>query len=163
MATQGFALTRYVLVHWQKMLLGAFSFWLPDVVYHYAKGTELSATAIWEMTAIMPLATLITYAAVLVKIGRQRQGRSVATPMLLGIWVLAPTMIALGTTFAGAGLRSGLPALLVIALGTVLFPIWTPIMAGYDLTIPALILVTISLLAARFGMEKQPAKIQVRA
>jgi hypothetical protein len=80
---------------------GAVSFWLPDIVYHCLQKTELSTAAIWTMTAVMPLLALITYGAVLCTTGRCHEGRwSVATSMLLGIRVLAPTMIGLGQTFA---------------------------------------------------------------
>jgi hypothetical protein len=140
---------------WRTMLVGAFSFWLPDIVYHFASESELSTTAIWTMTAVMPLLALIAYGAVVCTIGRRGEGRwSVATSMLLGIWVLAPTMIGLGQTFAGAGFRSG-HASIVIILGTVLFPIYALIMSGYDLTIPALLLVTILLLGVRFTFERR--------
>lgn len=139
------------------MLLGAVSFWLPDIIYHYLRKTELSTAAIWTMTAVMPLLALITYGAVLCTTGRCHEGRwSVATSMLLGIRVLAPMMIGLGQTFAGAGFRSG-HASLVIILGTILFPIYALIMSGYDLTIPALLLVTILLVGARLTFERRRA------
>jgi hypothetical protein len=143
------------LGEWRRMLLGAFSFWLPDIIYHYVRKSELSEAAIWEMTAVMPILTLIAYIAVRLTTGsRNEDRRSVAISMLLGIWVLAPAMISIGTTFAGAGLRSGSGSLLVVILGTVLFPIYTLIMAGYDLTIPALFLVTILLVGAHFAFER---------
>ena len=144
-------------MEWRRMLLGAVSFWLPDIVYHCLRKTELSTAAIWTMTAVMPLLALITYGAVLCTTGRCHEGRwSVATSMLLGIRVLAPTMIGLGQTFAGAGFRSG-HASLVIILGTILFPIYALIMSGYDLTIPALLLVTILLVGARLTFERRRA------
>jgi hypothetical protein len=58
--------------------------------------------------------------------------------------------------FAGAGFRSG-HASLVIILGTILFPIYALIMSGYDLTIPALLLVTILLVGARLTFERRRA------
>jgi hypothetical protein len=154
------SLKRFALAalgEWRTILLGAFSFWLPDIVYHFLRKTELSTAAIWTMTAVMPLLALVAYTAVLFGTGRRDEGRpSVATSMLLGIWVLAPTMIGLGQTFAGAGFRSGY-GFLVVVFGTVLFPIFALMLSGYDLTIPALLLITILLVAARFVFERRRA------
>src|SRR5437763_699462 len=102
---------RRPLREWRSMLLGGVSFWLPDVIYHYLRKTELTSTAIWEMTVAMPLLAMLTYATVLVVARHDGEGRQpLATSVLLGIWVLAPTiwvlaptMITLGTSFAGAG------------------------------------------------------------
>lgn len=69
--------------------------------------------------------------------------------------MLAPTMIGVGTTFAGAGFKSGVGSLLIIIFGTALFPIYALIMSGYDLTIPALLLVTILLIGARLVLERR--------
>jgi hypothetical protein len=58
----------------EECCLGAVSFWLPDIVYHCLGKTELSTAAIWTMTAVMPLLTLITYGAVLCTTGRRHEG-----------------------------------------------------------------------------------------
>src|SRR5438270_6463391 len=87
------------------------------------------------------------------------EGRQpLATSVLLGIWVLAPTMITLGTSFAGAGFRSGLVSVVTVIFATALFPIFALMMAGYDLTIPALLLVTIMLVGARFAFERRTSR-----
>jgi hypothetical protein len=139
------------------MLLGAVSFWLPDIVYHCLRKTELSTAAIWSMTAVMPLLALITYGAVLCTTGRCHEGRwSVATSMLLGIRVLAPTMIGLGQTFAGAGFRSG-PRFPCNNPRHNSVSLYALIMSGYGLTIPALLLVTILLVGARLTFERRQA------
>lgn len=76
-----------LLRDWPVMIVGAFSFWSADIVYHYVRKSELSGAAIWEMTAIMPLLALMTYATVLFTTGRRYKKRqSVAISMLLGIW-----------------------------------------------------------------------------
>ena len=143
------------LREWPRMLLGGVSFWLPDILYHYIRHTELTSTAIWEMAIAMPALAMLAYAVVLAS-GRHDDGgrQSLATSMILGIWVLAPTMITLGTSFAGAGFRSGVSVLTVI-FATALFPAFAPMMAGYDLTIPGLLLVTMILVGARFAFEKR--------
>jgi hypothetical protein len=154
---------RRPLREWPQMLLGGVSFWLPDIIYHYLRKTELTSTAIWEMAVTMPLLALLTYATVLVIARRDDEGRqSLATSMLLGIWILAPTMITLGTSFAGAGFKSGLISALTVIFATALFPIFALMMAGYDLTIPALLLVTIMLVGARFVFERRRSRNQVR-
>lgn len=145
---------RRPLQEWRWIVLGGVSFWLPDVIYHYLRKTELTSAAIWEMAVIMPLLAILTYATFVARHPNEEGQQSLATSMLLGIWILAPMMITLGTSFAGAGFRSGLISVLAVILGTVLFPIFALIMAGYDLTIPALLLVTIMLIGARFTFER---------
>lgn len=69
------------------------------------------------------------------------------TSMLLGIWGLGPAMIGIAQTFQGAGFKH-IQALVVVILGTIFPPILL-IMAGYDLTIFALLLVTAILILIR--------------
>jgi hypothetical protein len=156
MANEG-GLKRFVRMAfgtWKQALLGALSFWLPDLGYHYWMRSELSRAAIWKLAVGMPIAVLVMYAAVLFVTGRHHEGRlSTASSMLLGIWVLGPAMIMLSTTFSGGGFKSGLISILTVTLGTALFPVWTFIMAGYDLTLPAVLLVTTLLIGARFTLE----------
>jgi hypothetical protein len=71
--------------------------------------------------------------------------------MLLGIWILAPTMIALGQTYQGAGF--GNVYTLAVVIFATLFPPLILIMAGYDLSIMALALGTIVLLVMRRSCE----------
>lgn len=150
------------LREWRRMLLGGGSFWLLDILYHYFRKTELTSTAIWEMAVLMPFLAMLSYASVLAAARHDDAGRqSVAASMLLGIWVLAPTMITIGASFAGAGFRSGLISVLTVIFGTALFPIFTLIMSGYDLTIPALLLVTILLIGARSAFERGHSRNRV--
>jgi hypothetical protein len=144
------------------MLLGGGSFWLPDIIYHYFRKTELTNMAIWEMAVIMPFLAMLSYGTVLVAARHDDEGRQpLATSMLLGIWFLAPAMITIGTSFAGAGFRLGMISVLAVIFGTALFPIFTLIMSGYDLTIPALLLVTMLLIGAHFALERRHSRNRV--
>jgi hypothetical protein len=146
---------RALAERWQPALVGGVAFWLPDVLYDYVKRSEPTATGIWALTLIMPFAVSVAY--LLMKSRAPANTRSLALSMLLGVWLLGPTMIGLGQTFRGAGLRD-IHAVAVIIFGTV-FPPLILIMAGYDLSIMALLLGTVSLLLARRIYER-PARTQ---
>ena len=147
---------------WRKMLLAGVSFWLPDLIYHYLHKAELTPTAILVLTLLMPITTAIFYIAVAFMSRKQGEMQAAAISMLLGIWLLAPVMITLGATFAGAGFRTGPLSFLTVFLGTLVFPVYALIMSGMDLTIPALLVVTVLLAAIHFLWEKRMVKAQVR-
>lgn len=139
---------------WHSCALGGLSFWLPDVIYHYVLKAELNGLVIFELTFLMPFVTAICYVAVFRarKHAESRQGAALF--MLVGIWLFGPVMIMLGTTFADAGFKAGPISIVTVIVGTLVFPLYTAIMSGLDLTISALILVTLLLSAIHFIWER---------
>jgi hypothetical protein len=140
---------------WKAALFGGSVFWLPDLAYHYFRRSEPTTTAIWVLTLVMPFVVTLAYFSVRSK--AKTGPRSLAFSMLLGVWVLGPTMIVLGQTYQGAGFRS-IYTLAAVVFATV-FPPLTLIMAGYDLSIMALLLGTGALLLVRRICE-QPGRTQ---
>jgi hypothetical protein len=141
---------------WKSALIGGVVFWLPDVLYDYFKRSEPTVAAIWALTFIMPFAVTLAY--FVVKSTVQAQTRSLAFSMLLGIWLLAPTMIALGQTFQGVGFRN-IYTVAVVIFATV-FPPIVLILSGYDLSIMALLAGTVALLLFRRIFEQPTRKPQ---
>lgn len=140
-----------VAQRWRIALLGGVAFWLPDFLYHYFARSEPTASAIWTLTLIMPFAVTVAYF-----VGRtsvQNGARSRAFSMLLGIWYLGPTMIMLGQTFEGAGFRN-VQTIPFWAVASV-FPPLTLMLAGYDLSIFALLLATMSLVLVYWMVERR--------
>lgn len=129
-------------------MLGGVVFWLPNLLYHYLAKTEPTGAALLVLTVIMPFAVCVAYF-----ISRAKGRHSLhASSMLLGIWILGPTMIILGQTFEGAGFRN-VQTLLYWAVATA-FPPLTLVMAGFDLSVGALLLGTVLLLLARCIYER---------
>ena len=142
---------------WRSILVGALSFWFPDVIYHYLLKAELTRVAILELTFLMPLVTAICWLAIRTWKKRSEARREMAIFMLLGIWLLGPLMITLGTTFAGAGFKAGLISVVIVFIGTLVFPLYTSIMSGLDLTIPPLAFVTLFLVSIHFWEKRHSA------
>jgi|SRR5579872_1022339 len=143
----------FLAERWKAALLGGVVFWLPNLLYHYFKRSEPTTAAIWALTLIMPFVVVVAYFVVRSK--AQNETRSLAFSMLLGVWLLGPTMIVLGQTYQGAGLKSIYT--LAVAIFATVFPPLTLIMAGYDLSIMALLLGTAALLLVRRICE-QPVR-----
>lgn len=135
-------LKEIVEMRWREALLGSITFWLPDVLHHYFTRSEPTMSARWILTLVMP--SVATAAYFLAKRNVARHA-SRAWSMLLGIWCLGPMMIGLGQTFEGAGFRSSIWNVpLCIVAGV--FPPLTLVLAGFDLSVFALLLATLSLL-----------------
>jgi hypothetical protein len=82
--------------------------------------------------------------------------RPIALSLLIGIWVVGPTMIMLGWTFAGSGFKSGGLAgnlLLVIFLTAV--PFFLVLLSGLDFTILGLGLAIVTLIWVHHRFERR--------
>jgi len=141
-------LREIVGTRWRDALLGGITFWLPDFLYHYFARSEPSTNAMLLLTLIMPSA--VTAAYFLAKRNAARRA-SRAWSILIGIWCLGPTMIMLGQTYEGAGFRN-IRSVPYWAVASV-FPPLTLVMAGFDLSIFALLLATTSLLLLYWLVE----------
>lgn len=141
----------FVAQRWRDALLAGGVFWLPDFLYHCFARSEPTSSAIWALTLIMPSAVMLAYFA-----GRthtQTGTHSRAFSMLLGIWCVGPTMIMLGQSFEGAGFKNvqSIPFWLVASV----FPPLALLMAGYDLSVFALLLATVLLVAMYWLIERR--------
>jgi len=129
------------------MILGAFSFWLPDALWHAIRGSRFNGRDAIALTVLLPLTLLTVY--ILVK--RQHPGepsRSVGWPLLVGVWLLGGPFIVMGASFSGGGFvgpdgfLGGVRAILISAL-----PIFTITMATYDGSLGALYITSVVALA----------------
>lgn len=143
-------LRKIVVQRWRRALFGGVTFWLPDFLYHYLARSEPSTNAILLLTFVMPLAVIVAY--FVTKLNAEG-GVSRAWSMLGGIWCLGPTMIMLGQTYQGAGFRN-IQSVPYWAVATV-FPPLTLVMAGFDLSIFALVFGTTSLLLLYWVVERR--------
>jgi hypothetical protein len=127
-------------------ILGACSFWLPDVLWHARRQSISNVQDSVTLTVLMPLAFLTAY---LVLRGRPLKGSSRATPwpLLAGVWLLAGPFMAVGASFAGAGfvgpdgLSTGTRMVLVSLLPIVSMPL-----AAHDGSLGALLTVSLAVL-----------------
>jgi hypothetical protein len=117
------------------ILLGAFCFWGPELLFYAWTRHETNAKVI---TFLLPGTLLAAYFLVLFFRGARPENPSAAMYMFVGVWLLGSTAMLVGMTFLGAGLHGGLESLLMVPMG--LFPPYTCIMATYDGSLFALLL-----------------------
>jgi len=137
----------------RQLLLGALSFWGPELFLYALKRKAVNGGVI---TLILPGVLLLAY--FLAKRFRKRNQEGVpsqAAFMLLGIWILGPTAMLIAATLQGAGFVTlgASSAMITAMLG--LFPPYTFIMATYDGSLYALIIVSILLPAFHFAFEQK--------
>jgi hypothetical protein len=126
-------------------IAGALSFWLPDVAVHIIAGPNFDSRHVWGITILMPAAFLLTY-VVARKFALRRDFRWVGAAMLLGVWLtgglfMTIAAMASGSEFVGV---SGVWRLVVIVLSVI--PIVTYILATYDGSLFALLVLTVGAL-----------------
>ena len=122
-------------------VVGSLIFWLPTLVLRAVLGEN------WQLIAFIPIMVGLP---ILVGLGVQifSDKSGIARPLtgilfLLGIWVSGPLWIALGNSFSsGEGFhQSG--ALREVLFQVLIFPVGTPMAAGYQGTAVALVLATL--------------------
>jgi hypothetical protein len=128
-------------------IVGALSFWLPALAVHLIARGNFDIPHVWLVTLLSPASFLIAY----VVARHAADKRSFGWPckaMLLGVWIAGNLFILLNATIDGAGFLTtgfGFSMLLVIAS---VIPISTCMLATYDGSLLALILVTVGALLA---------------
>jgi hypothetical protein len=126
-------------------IAGAVSFWLPDVAVHIGAGPNFDSRHVWEITILMPAAFLLTY-LVARKSAIKRDFRWVGAAMLLGVWITGGLFMTIAAMASGSGFvgASGVWRLVIIVLSVI--PIVTYILATYDGSLFALLLLTLGAL-----------------
>ena len=125
------------------MILGAFSFWLPDALWHAIRGSRFNGRDAIALTVLLPLALLTVY--ILVK--RQHPSepnKNVGWPLVVGVWLLGGSFMVIGASFSGGGFVGSdgfVNGLRTIVISFV--PIFTISMATYDGSLGALIIVSV--------------------
>ena len=127
-------------------LLGACSFWLPDVLWHGLRQSSSNTHDAITLTVLMSLPFVIAY--VLFRIHPLKGARSSTQwPLLAGVWLLAGPFMAIGASLAGAGFvgPDGLSTGTHIVLAS-LVPIASIPLAAYDGSLGALLTVSLVVL-----------------
>src|SRR6266496_2926196 len=124
---------------------GALSFWLPDVAVHISAGPNFDSRHVWVITILSPAAFLLTY-VVARKFSLKRDFRWAGAAMLLGVWItgglfMTIAAMASGSEFVGV---NGVWRLVIIVLSVI--PIVTYILATFDGSVFALLVVTLGAL-----------------
>jgi hypothetical protein len=128
------------------MLLGALSFWIPDVLWHAATaGKEIPGlVALTIPTVSMPLCLLATYLFLKRRL-RSQVDQPIGPPLMLGIWSLGGLFMAVGTSFQGGGFLGpdGFRGGIELALLAIL-PVYTYVIATYDGSLGALLVASVA-------------------
>jgi hypothetical protein len=125
--------------------LGALAFWGPNTIVHAVRRNSFDSSDVLIITTVMPVAMFVAI-SLAAKAFHRRTG-ALALPVLAGVWLLGGLFMMTNASFAGGGFasfESARDALIVFALS--LLPMYTFIMATYDGSLGALILVTLVLM-----------------
>lgn len=124
------------------MLVGAISFWLPDTLLHAFRAYKFNSLDVRIITVVMPLTLLGCFVATKWA-NTGAPPRRIGLPMLAGVWLLGGLFMAVGASFSGGGfmMAGGVRAAGGVLLLS-LFQMYTFIMATYDGSLAALLLVS---------------------
>lgn len=144
-------MTPSILAPWRSSagfaIAGAAAFWLPRLVSRALEGCDSD----WfVLSFLLPAAT--TAAFVLLVWRTSARPGVIGACMLAGIWLLGSGAMVAGATMCGGGLQQGVGGSIVVLLLGILPP-YTFVMATYDGTLFALLLVSALLLVASLVLE----------
>lgn len=124
----------------------AFSFWMPDALWHAIRGSRFNGRDAIGLTVLLPMTLLAAY--ILVKRSEPHEAiKKVVWPLLVGVWFLGGPFMVIGAIFSGggfAGPEGFLRGVRMILLPLV--PIFTVDMAGYDGSLGALLIASLAAL-----------------
>ncbi len=126
-------------------VVGALSFWLPDVIIHFLARRSFDSPHVWAITLVSPTTFLVAYLS-LRRIAAHRDYRALGIAMMLGVWFLGGLfMIAIATAAGGFAGPNRIGTVFMFLLFS-WFPPLTWIMATYDGSLGALVIVTLGVL-----------------
>lgn len=121
--------------------VGALSFWIPDLAVHVWAGHSYDLRDVRNLTVAMPTALLIAY-VICPTLPRATNFRWTGHAIIIGVWLMGGFFIMLNATVGGAGFAtSGVFTSVVIVIGSVI-PILTCMLATYDGSLLALMIVS---------------------
>ena len=126
-------------------LTGGLVFWVPDVFLQLLRGEEFGHVDVKLLTILMPTATVASYLLQPVRVDKGAMIQAASS--LLGVWLVAPWALTTAATFTGGGFSHPgdvLVSMSVIIMSTII-PIYTVILATYDGSLLAILLVTLAL------------------
>lgn len=161
---------RWILWKLAYIVLGACVFWIPDTILHalqsyvYSRFAGSITKGIIGMILffILPqvLLPVLSVAAALQvwRLGKNRTSlATISFSFLLGVWLLGPFFMTINASFTGGGF-SRPDGWHLVQLGTLLFPVFTFIMATYDGSLFGLLLATLLLILT--AVELVPKVLQ---
>ena len=125
-------------------LSGALLFWIPDILIHGLTGEKFDN--IWLVTFVSPILSLLGYIWLAFRFPGELTGLQPGLT-LLGIWCAGGIGTMLASSFAGGGFAGANQWLGAagISLMTIVFPPLTFILATYDGTLFALLVISLLL------------------
>jgi len=139
--------------------IGAFLFWLPDILIHAFRRNNFDGKDAWIVTIACPL-FLVTGYFLLGHYSKERFSTRHAASFLLAVWVFGGLAIMIASSFGGGGFVSGAGVALGLSFAGILPPV-TFILSTYDGSLFALIGGTAFLCAemgaqlVRFAQQRQ--------
>jgi hypothetical protein len=123
-------------------VLGALSFWLPDVVLHLHAGPNLDGWHAWAITLSAPAMFLLAFVFAR-RLAMKQRFTKVGPTMLVGVWVSGGLFMTLGSMLSGSEFigGTGLWRLSIIPISVI--PIVTYVLSAYDGSLFALLGITV--------------------
>jgi hypothetical protein len=121
---------------------GAISFWMPDVILHADAGPNLDAKHAWAIAVLAPAMFLLTY-LVARRFALKHQFNRVGPAMLLGVWLSGGLFMTLAAILSGSEFLGGTGPWRMVVIVISVIPVITFILAAYDGSLVALLVVTI--------------------
>jgi len=133
--------TKQSRLFWTFALVGAFSFWTPDVVIHSVSGRGFDIPQVLAITFVSPLTWLLAYVS-FAKVANHRGYKAPGIAMLVGVWLSGGLFIMLAATTEGAGFATTRFPDSVLVIAASVIPVFTWMLSAYDGSLFALLGVT---------------------
>jgi hypothetical protein len=124
------------------MTLGAIGFWLPDTLLHAWRRYDFTDRDVWAVSVVCPLTFLATF-FLCRWLDKNNLTRRIGLSLIAGVWIFGGLFMMLGASFSSGGFASpnGIKWAVMSTLLSVV-PIYTFLLATYDGSLFALLLVT---------------------
>lgn len=124
------------------MMLGAIGFWLPDTLLHAWRRYNFTKHEVWAVSVVCPMTFLATF-FFCGWLDKDTLKERIGPTLIVGVWTFGGLFMMAGASFSGGGFTSpnGIKWAVMSTLLSIV-PIYTFILATYDGSLFALLLVT---------------------